>query len=107
MIRAALHPLAWALLGAALGAQTTVLEEDFSTGVPPAGWSKAELGWPGGWADPPFSTGAAYHDDYYGGMSDSYLVTPELDFTGMTEVWLHAKQTVGWPGRATVTSGSA
>ena len=77
-----------------LGAQNVVLFEDFSTGVPPAGWTTATLGIPGGWVDDPFNPGQAFHDDYWGGMSDSWLVSPEMDLTNMSQVWLHADQNV-------------
>ena len=82
----------FAVCAGPLGAQTVVLHEDFSAGVPPAGWSESH-GWAGGWTEDPTAPGAAFHDDVRG-LADSWLVTPPLDLRGLREVWLHADQTV-------------
>ena len=81
----------------ALSAQTTVLTEDFNANiVPPAGWSQLDLnpsamtmGWVSDLA------GQAFHDDEYG-QSEKILATPMVDFTGMTEVYVHMDMTTNY-----------
>jgi len=56
--------LAALLPAAALGAQQVVLEENFSQGVPPPGWTSVSLGATGAWTGDPQDPGQAFHDDY-------------------------------------------
>jgi hypothetical protein len=76
------------LLAASSTAQTVVLQEDFrSCVVPPVGWSEANIGIGAGWVDD--TCEFAFHDDFQI-ASESQLISPSLDFSGLSEVWLHA-----------------
>lgn len=76
------------LLAASLPAQTTVLSEDFRSCVmPPVGWSEGNNGISLGWEDDLCEF--AFHDDF-SGANDNQLISPVLDFSGLSEVWLHA-----------------
>jgi hypothetical protein len=69
-------------------AQTVVLQEDFrSCVIPPVGWSEVNNGISLGWQDD--TCEFAFHDDLMA-VSESQLITPSLDFSGLTQVWLHA-----------------
>lgn len=80
-------------IAVALGQQVW-LEESFDGGIfPPAGWSEINngnsLGWEQGHGD------EALHDDYVG-VNDNWLVLPELDLSGASEVYLHGLQGSAW-----------
>lgn len=75
------------LLGAApAAAQSVALNEDFSGSFPPTGWIQVKLG-PNnnGWV----SNGRAWHEDFTGGTTENYLVSPVLDLTSYTQAFLH------------------
>ncbi len=92
------------LFGAFLGStgfgQNVALSEDFSTGVPPAGWvatnnnGSSSKGWI------PSTDLRAWHEDEalsHGGLtSDDSLVTPVLDLSTFTEVHLHFANDLGF-----------
>lgn len=67
-----------AVLTASANAQ--ILSEDFSSGVPPTGWTHVMNGAGVGWiAD---GAGRAWHEDEAGvGTSDNFLVSPVFDLT--------------------------
>lgn len=70
----------------AAAAQQVFLDEDFTSGVfPPAGWGEiiyaVEPGWIGG-------LGIAFHDDFQV-LSDSVLFSPPMDFSTVSEAYLH------------------
>ncbi|MHC4380242.1 MAG: choice-of-anchor J domain-containing protein [Planctomycetota bacterium] len=72
-----------------LAAQTTILSEDFSGGTfPPLGWTEDRVG-PNqnGWERA--SSARAWHEDFTGSTTENYLITPAMDLSGMTEVYLH------------------
>jgi hypothetical protein len=80
-------PLTFALLASPLAAQTTFLDEDFTSGIfPPAGWGEFQTGTTDGWeAD----TGVgAFHDDFLG-LSESLLISTSMDLSTATDCWLH------------------
>ncbi len=80
-------PITFALLAAPLAAQTTYLDEDFTSGVfPPLGWGEFQTGATDGWeAD----TGAgAFHDDFLD-LSESLLISSSLDLSTASDCWLH------------------
>lgn len=71
-------------------AQTTYFAEDFNAGVvPPAGWTQvnnngdATIGWI------PDAAGRAWHQDEAGVISDMTLVSPVIDLSSATGVFLH------------------
>ncbi|KAA3610807.1 MAG: hypothetical protein DWQ01_07805 [Planctomycetota bacterium] len=80
----------------------TLLQEDFEAGlVPPANWS--EISMPGSlvsWGLATVSTTgfgngtyAGFHDDGVAGFfNENYLITPALDASGVTDLWLHYTQ---------------
>lgn len=69
-------------------AQTVVLDEQFrSCIVPPMGWSETNNGLSAGWEDD--TCEFALHFDYMV-ANDSQLISPSMDFSSMSEVWLHA-----------------
>ncbi|MGB0953085.1 MAG: hypothetical protein ACPG31_07655 [Planctomycetota bacterium] len=75
------------LLAAPLGAQTTLLSEDFSGGFP-TGWTNVHH--PGNTANGWFHTGT--HMSHIGeSHADNSLVTPGLDLQSMTEAYLHVE----------------
>lgn len=75
------------LLSSAVAAQTVVLAEDFSSGVPPTGWSHMSLGGTG-WI--PDAAGRAWHEDESGGhTAENYLVSPAFDMSGLAAGYLH------------------
>lgn len=69
--------------------QTVVLDEDFSSGVPPTGWIHENVNGntSGGWKDD--GTGRAWHEDYTGATTIDRLVSPSFSLTGMTQAFLH------------------
>ena len=71
-------------LASGAAAQTTLLFEDFNSGVvPPAGWTEENNGVGEGWkAD--VSGMMAWHSDD-AGANDNALLSPALDFTALTE----------------------
>jgi len=79
------------VLGSApLAAQTTYLSEDFNAGVvPPTGWTQVNnngdttVGWI------PDVAGRAWHEDEFGPISDMTLVSPVIDLSSATNVFLH------------------
>jgi hypothetical protein len=77
----------WSLLAALTltsAASSQVLSEDFSSGVPPTGWTHVNHNGNGvGWI--PDGTGRAWHEDEnLGGLaSDNHLVSPAFDLTGV------------------------
>jgi hypothetical protein len=82
--------LASVLLVSSLSAQTTFLTEDFRSGiVPPLGWAELNNGVSLGWEDD--LAEYALHDDY-NGANDNYLLSPAMDLSAATEVYLHAIQ---------------
>lgn len=71
-------------------AQTTLLTEDFRSGTfPPVGWSEINNGVSLGWEED--VTEYAFHDDFHG-ANDNHLLTPVLDMSGVSAVYLHAVQ---------------
>lgn len=76
-----------ALLAGSASAQ--ILTEDFSSGVPPTGWTYSstnpiEQGWIPGIIDPISDhTGWAWHEDEFSsnGTSDSHLISPAMDLS--------------------------
>jgi hypothetical protein len=68
-------------------AQTTYLSEDFTTGVPPAGWIDTKTSGSLGWHQ---SAGTrAWHEDESGFTCDSYLISPDIDLSTATTAYLH------------------
>jgi len=74
-----------------VAAQQVWLEEDFSSGVPPTGWDEQINSANAGWEKGSFVGDSAYHNDFTT-VSDNYLVTPAMDFSLASEVWLHWDQ---------------
>lgn len=73
--------------GTAASAQVVVLDEDFrSCVVPPTGWSELNNGVSAGWEDDLCEFAA--HIDYTGANLNR-LVSPTLDLSALTTVWLH------------------
>ncbi len=82
--------LAAALVYGPISGQTTVLDEDFNSGViPPPGWSEINRGMTAGWEDD--IAQFAFHDDFTG-ASDVDLLSPVFDLSGLTQAYLHAVQ---------------
>lgn len=75
------------LTASTLSAQTTYLSEDFTNGVPPAGWTRTQVSGSNGW----ISGGTrAWHEDEANGLScDSYLISPIIDLSTATNAYLH------------------
>jgi len=74
------------ICGSAQGQDGALLEEDFSLGlVPPPGWAEFNNGASLGWES---LNGRAHHDDWRG-ANDNRLLSPALDFTGLTQAGLH------------------
>ncbi len=71
--------------------QQVWLEEDFSSGVPPAGWDEQLNSANSGWEKGTYMGDAAFHTDFTT-VSDNLLATPALDFSTASEVWLHWDQ---------------
>ena len=75
------------LCASPLAAQSVALSEDFSgPSFPPTGWTQLKLGpnnsgWAGG--------GRAWHEDFTGGTTENYLISPPLDLSSYTQVFLH------------------
>ncbi|MBT4465753.1 MAG: hypothetical protein HOD03_03610 [Planctomycetes bacterium] len=68
-------------------AQTTYLSEDFTGGVPPAGWTDTKTPGSLGWHQ---SAGTrAWHEDESGITCDSYLISPDIDLSTATTAYLH------------------
>ncbi len=86
------------LLNPARG-QMVALDEDFSGGVPPTGWTTVNHNSSGsqGWIASPDSR--AWHEDEalaHGFTCDDSLVTPVLDLTAFSEVHLHFANDLGY-----------
>ena len=64
-------------------ANAQVLSEDFSSGVPPTGWTHVMNGTGQGWID---GSGRAWHEDenLSGLSSDNVLVSPAMDLSGVS-----------------------
>ncbi|MGB0954276.1 MAG: lectin-like protein [Planctomycetota bacterium] len=82
----------FALLAAAtpLTAQQTAFSEDFSsTQFPPPGWLQLQLG-PNssGWARDAGNQ-RAWHEDFLGGNTENYLISPPIDLSSFTTAYLH------------------
>ncbi len=70
--------------------QTTLLSEDFRSGTfPPVGWSELNNGVSLGWEDD--VNEYAFHDDFHG-ANDNHLLTPVMDWSTVSAVYLHAVQ---------------
>lgn len=67
-------------------AQTTYLSEDFTNGVPPAGWVQQKASGTTGWIS---AGSSAWHEDEPGTTCDSYLITPTIDLSAASEAYLH------------------
>ena len=75
------------LMTSTLLAQTTYLSEDFTGGVPPAGWTDTKTPGSLGWHQ---SAGTrAWHEDESGITCDSYLISPDIDLSTATTAYLH------------------
>jgi hypothetical protein len=92
--------LSWLIFAALAGpaaAQQTFLAEDFESGlVPPAGWTELNNGNSAGWEPNGgllYGVTEAYHDDYTG-YNDNSLMSPQMDLSGASGVWAHARQYV-------------
>ena len=86
-----------AVVALAGSASSQVLSEDFSTGVPPTGWTlvdnngAASLTWE---AD---GTGRAWHqDDFSGVTSDNTLISPAMDLSGTSGTTLTFDGSTQW-----------
>lgn len=80
-----------------LSAQTTVLSEDFSSGVPPTGWTHVNnnAGLGVGWIASVDSR--AWHQDESGvGTTDFTLVSPAMDLSLLGTVYLHFEGETNW-----------
>jgi|FLOH01.1.fsa_nt_gi hypothetical protein len=77
------------LCGAQLYCQTSVLEENFSSGVPPTGWVHHRVnGYPSqGWIADFF--GRAWHEDESGPTTEDRLESPSFSLAGMPMAFLH------------------
>ncbi|RMH03318.1 MAG: hypothetical protein D6702_06340 [Planctomycetota bacterium] len=91
---------ALALLASALPAQTVLLTEDFNAGLmPPAGWVEGNNGNSLGWEIEGAGLGVlaasnhAFHDDFFG-YNDNYLMTPQLNLSGVTQAFAYCDQGV-------------
>jgi len=79
-------------------AQQTLLTEDFDSGVvPPAGWSELNNGATLGWETD--ATGSqAEHDDFSAGfLNENRLLSPSVDASAVTALYLHAQQDQQFP----------
>lgn len=81
--------LAASLCSGALHSQTVVLDEDFSSGVPPTGWIHENVNGntSAGWK--PDGAGRAWHEDYVGGLTINRLVSSSFSLAGMSQAFLH------------------
>jgi hypothetical protein len=81
--------LAAVLCGGQLHSQVVVLDEDFSSGVPPTGWIHENVNGntSAGWV--PDGTGRAWHEDYLGSTTINRLVSPVFSLVGMSQAFLH------------------
>jgi hypothetical protein len=73
-----------------LFSQTTVLDEDFSGSIPPAGWVQNHIQTNGvGWISD--GAGRAWHEDEYlaGLSSENRLESPSFSLAGMAQAYLH------------------
>lgn len=80
-----------------VAAQTTYLSENFDAGtVPPAGWTQVNNNGDStvGWI--PDGLGRAQHEDELGPISDMTLVSPVLDLSSATGVYLHFEGETNW-----------
>jgi len=80
MLRTSLIAAVVALFAGSASAQ--YFSEDFSSGVPPTGWTENNNGNSAGWEDD--GTGQAWHDDYTG-MNVNSLDSSVADLTGATD----------------------
>jgi len=75
-----------AVIALAGSASSQVLSEDFSTGVPPTGWTHVNANGQGvGWI--PDGAGRAWHEDEIL-QSDNYLISPLMDLSGVSSTTL-------------------
>ena len=86
-------PLPLILCCPSLSAQSIFLDEDFSTGVPPAGWTEINNGNSLGWEIGTLSSDAAFHADF-AGYNDNSMVSSAMDLSVATGAWLHSNQNV-------------
>ncbi|MAU93121.1 MAG: hypothetical protein CMJ93_02785 [Planctomycetes bacterium] len=77
------------LMTSTLLAQTTYLSEDFTSGVPPAGWLDTKTPGSLGWHQSTFGGTRAWHEDESGFTCDSYLISPDIDLSTATTAYLH------------------
>ena len=77
------------LMTSTLLAQTTYLSEDFTSGVPPAGWLDTKTPGSLGWHQSTFGGTRAWHEDESGFTCDSYLISPNIDLSTATTAYLH------------------
>jgi hypothetical protein len=77
------------LMTSTLLAQTTYLSEDFTSGVPPAGWLDTKTPGSLGWHQSTFGGSRAWHEDESGFTCDSYLISPDIDLSTATTAYLH------------------
>jgi hypothetical protein len=77
------------LMTSTLLAQTTYLSEDFTSGVPPAGWLDTKTPGSLGWHQSTFGGTRAWHEDETGFTCDSYLISPDIDLSTATTAYLH------------------
>ncbi len=81
--------LAFLLASSSLFAQNVALSEDFSgTTFPPPGWSEVRLQANNGWKRQA-STQRAWHEDFTGGTTENYLISPPLDLSNFTQAYFH------------------
>ncbi len=76
-----------------LSSQIVFLDEDFSSGVPPAGWAEINNGNSLGWEIGSLNADAAFHDDFTG-FNDNSVVSSAVDLSTATGAWLHCNQNV-------------
>ncbi len=81
---------ALAVAGTLSAQTTTVLSEDFST-WPPAGWALVNNNGAlsQGWIQDAIQLRAWHEDEFGGHTADNTLMSPAMDLTGMTNVYLH------------------
>jgi hypothetical protein len=86
-----------ALAATPVAAQTTVLDEDFSLGVPPAGWTVVDNSGSGaqGWIQDAVGL-RAWHEDESGLTADDTLLSPVLDLSGLSQAYLHFSGQTNW-----------
>ncbi|MDP6850067.1 MAG: lectin-like protein [Planctomycetota bacterium] len=75
--------------------QQVFLSEDFSSGVPPTGWTQLNNGNSAGWVTGSLNGSAAFHDDYTG-FNDNTLLSPAMDLSSTTVAWFYCEQNVAY-----------